>query len=98
MSVRCQLSWVSTDTMIGTWIHESSSLSDTRGAEMIFEFIGPFSDIPITADMSIADLTTLSSFSEKAMAPHSSTLAWKISWTEEPGGLQSMGSLRVGHN
>ena len=30
--------------------------------------------------------------SEKAMAPHSSTLAWKIRWTEEPGGLQSMGS------
>ena len=29
------------------------------------------------------------------MAPHSSTLAWKILWTEEPGGLQSMGSLRV---
>ena len=35
---------------------------------------------------------------EKAMAPHSSTLAWKILWTEEPGRLQSMGSLRVGHN
>ena len=35
---------------------------------------------------------------EKAMAPHSSTLAWKIPWTEEPGGLQSMGSLGVGHN
>ena len=32
------------------------------------------------------------------MAPHSSTLAWKIPRTEEPGGLQSMGSLRVGHN
>ena len=32
------------------------------------------------------------------MAPHSSTLAWKIPWTEEPGGLQSMGSLGVGHN
>ena len=32
------------------------------------------------------------------MAPHSSTLAWKIPWTEEPGGLQSMGSWRVGHN
>ena len=29
------------------------------------------------------------------MAPHSSTLAWKIQWVEEPGGLQSMGSLRV---
>ena len=33
-----------------------------------------------------------------AMAPHSSTLAWKIPWTEEPGRLQSMGSLRVRHN
>ena len=31
------------------------------------------------------------------MAPHSSTLAWKILWTEEPGRLPSMGSLRVGH-
>ena len=36
--------------------------------------------------------------SEKAMAPHSSTLAWKIPWTEEPGKLQSMGSLRVRHD
>ena len=35
---------------------------------------------------------------EKAMAPHSSTLAWKIPWTEEPGGLQSMGSQRAGHD
>ena len=35
---------------------------------------------------------------EKAVAPHSSTIAWKIPWTEEPGRLQSMGSLRVRHN
>ena len=35
---------------------------------------------------------------EKAMAPHSSTLAWKIPWTEDPGRLQSMGSRRVGHD
>ena len=35
---------------------------------------------------------------EKAMAPHSSPLAWKIPWMEEPGRLQSMGSLRVGHD
>ena len=35
---------------------------------------------------------------EKAMAPHSSTLAWKIPWTEESGRLQSMGSLGVGHD
>ena len=35
---------------------------------------------------------------EKEMATHSSTLAWKIPWTEEPGRLQSMGSQRVGHD
>ena len=35
---------------------------------------------------------------EKEMATHSSTLAWKIPWMEEPGGLQSMGSQRVGHD
>ena len=35
---------------------------------------------------------------EKAMAPHSSTLAWKIPWMEEPGRLQSMGSRRIGHD
>ena len=35
---------------------------------------------------------------EKEMATHSSTLAWKIPWTEEPGRLQSMGSQRVGQN
>ena len=37
-------------------------------------------------------------YREKAMAPHSSTLAWKIPWTEEHGRLQSMGSLRVGQD
>ena len=35
---------------------------------------------------------------EKEMATHSSILAWKIPWTEEPGGLQSMGPLKVGHD
>ena len=35
---------------------------------------------------------------EKGMATHSSILAWRIPWTEEPGGLQSMGSQRVRHN
>ena len=42
--------------------------------------------------------TQACSSKEKAMAPHSSTLAWKIPWMEEPGGLQSIGSLRVGHD
>ena len=40
----------------------------------------------------------LAEVSEKAMAPHSSTLAWEIPWMEEPGRLQSMGSLRVRHD
>ena len=35
---------------------------------------------------------------EKEVATHSSNLAWKVPWTEEPGGLQSMGSQRVGHD
>ena len=39
----------------------------------------------------------LAKISEKAMAPHSSTLAWKIPWMEESGELQSMGSLGVGY-
>jgi len=43
-------------------------------------------------------LLKLMSVAEKAMAPHSSILAWKIPWTEEPGRLQSMGSLSVGHD
>ena len=42
--------------------------------------------------------TPMSRPAEKAMATHSSTLAWKIPWMEEPGRLQSMGSLRVGHD
>ena len=42
--------------------------------------------------------TALTTSLEKAMAPHSRTLAWKIPWMEEPGGLQSMGSLRVWHD
>ena len=40
----------------------------------------------------------LATETEKAMAPQSSTLAWKIPWMEEPGRLQSMGLLRVGHD
>ena len=48
--------------------------------------------------ISISYPSIYESLLEKAMAPHCSTLAWKIPWTEEPGGLQSMGSLRVRHD
>ena len=44
-----------------------------------------------------ADWDSLNWYQEKAMAPHSSSLAWKIPWTEEPGRLQFMGSQRVRH-
>ena len=47
-------------------------------------------------DVSI--LRVLRLLTEKAMAPHSSTLAWRIPWMEESGRLQSMGSIRVGHD
>ena len=49
--------------------------------------------------MKVYEFYKLTSISlEKAMAPHSSTLAWKIPWMEEPGRLQSMGSLGVGYD
>ena len=51
----------------------------------------------ILTDLSIISMSN-GIFPEKAMAPHSSTLAWKIPWMEEPGRLQTMGSLRVGHD
>ena len=60
---------------------------------------------PVAQTMSAYNVGDLSSISrgqadplEKEMATHSSTLAWGIPWMEEPGGLQSMGSQRVGHD
>ena len=50
------------------------------------------------SDQNIKKLLLTKKKLEKAMAPHSSTLAWKILWMEEPGRLQSMGLLRVGHD
>ena len=46
----------------------------------------------------LLNCASLNIYPDKAMAPHSSTPAWKIPWMEEPGRLQSMGSLRVGHD
>ena len=68
-----------------------SLLSDTKCSRLILYF--PCSSLGINPFSRRSSL-----FPEKAMAPHSSTLAWKIPWTEEPVRLQSMGSLRVGHD
>ena len=58
-------------------------------------------DFPSSSSMMFCGLVLINFVllsSDKAMAPHSSTLAWKLPWTEEPGRLQPMGSLRVRHN
>ena len=52
-----------------------------------------YNDLKFTAPNHNYLCTNLVKFPEKAMAPHSSTLAWKIPWMEKPGRLQSMGSL-----
>ena len=49
-------------------------------------------------DITLPTKVHLVKATEKVMAPHSSTFAWKILWMEEPDGLQSMGSLRVRHD
>ena len=54
---------------------------------------------PLFEDVTTTNIYIIErNFKQKAMAPHSSTLAWKIPWTEEPGRLQSMGSRRVAHD
>ena len=53
---------------------------------------------PILVTEMTTNFGVLDHWVEKAMAPRSSTLAWKIPWTEEPGKLQSMGSRRVRHD
>ena len=61
-------------------------------------FISIQRQINSLASVALQNRRALDLLMEKAMAPHSSTLAWKIPWMEEPGRLQSMGSLRVGPN
>ena len=64
--------------------------------------MGPFSSYFVCplymTSLTFETFLLSSTVTEKAMAPHSSTFTRKIPWTEEPGGLQSMGSWRVGHN
>ena len=62
-------------------------------SQKIDEEIKSFSDT-----QKLREFSTTKPDLEKAMAPHSGTLAWKIPWMEEPGRLQSMGSHRVGHD
>ena len=58
----------------------------------------PFTSLKPLTLLVLLLLITISPLWEKEMATHSSTLAWRIPWREEPGGLQSTGSQRVGHD
>ena len=68
------------------WIH-LHWINKYQGPSYFFPYVLSFETVYLVNNLHL-----------KAMAPHSSTLAWKIPWTEEPVRLQSMGSLRVGHD
>ena len=75
---------------------------DSRGATMHMKLQGQkymWPSLHLGKRLQISQLHNFRALPwEKALAPHSSTLAWKIPWTGEPGGLHSMGLLRVGHD
>ena len=65
-----------------------------RRASLVAQRVKQLSEMQETWVQSLGQEDSL----EKEMATHSSTLAWKIPWMEEPGALQSIGSQRVGHD
>ena len=81
-----------------SWLHHDNSLLDLYWANSLPCLLNTLG----TRSLQFFWVNQLPGFSpslsEKAMAPHSSPLAWKTPWTEEPGRLQSMGSPRVGHD
>ena len=101
---------MSLDKCTGTCIHHSS-ITQSIFTALKISCAPPIHPSLPTKNLATANLFTVSIVlpfpeyhivsiiqSEKAMATHSSTLAWKIPWTEEPGRLQSMGSLGVRHD
>ena len=77
------------------WTEEPSGLHTVHG---VTKSQTRLRDFTFTFMRYIYFCATVKCKSEKAIASHSSTLAWKTPWREEPGRLQSMGSLRVGHD
>ena len=65
-----------------------------KGVSLVAQIV---KNLPAMREMQVQSLSQKDPL-ENEMASHSSILAWRIAWTEEPGGLQSMGSSRVGHN
>ena len=84
--------------LVAPKLTEWAETSPTRADNRIFNYYNYHLknwDLPQIIKMRFG--SSLPIFSEKAMAHHSSTPAWKVPWTEEPGGLQSMGLLSVRH-
>ena len=77
---------------------ESNSITDTHKHNYVTIHVNNLINLNKTIGILTYIITRLCCLLEKAMAPHSSTLAWKIPWTEDPGSLQTMGSQRVGHD
>ena len=93
---RVRHDWLTTTHSLTRWRGNQESRSQASCKDCYFHFgISPDSLFSILQRNIFLSLGILE---ERAMAPHSRTLDWKISWTEEPGGLQSMGSLRVRHD
>ena len=76
-----------------TYIHSTQCAIDS-GTSLVVQMVKRLSTMQETQVRSLGWEDPL----QKEMAIHSSTIAWKISWTEEPGRLQSMGLQRVGHD
>ena len=76
------------------WLHFLVILIEQRGASLVAQWVKHLPTMWETWVRSLGQEDPL----EKEMATHSSTLAWKIPWTEKPGRLQSMGSQKVGHD
>ena len=87
------LTWLLCFVCILGWLREYSS-SSTPSASVVAETVKNPPAVRETRVQSLGGEDPL----EKGMVTHSSVLAWRIPWTEEPGGLQSMGSQRVGHH
>ena len=97
------LEWVAVPSFRGSsWSRDQTHISyiSCIGRRVLYPLAPPGKPVSGVAKSIIAALILHNSrdSTEKTMATHSSSLAWKIPWTEEPGRLQSVGSLRVGHD
>ena len=88
------MAWLNTKILTKKWYRESRKMKYRIPQQYFFRINKEENFIFLL----FLFINALSTNPEKAMAPHSSTLPWKIPWTEEPGGLQSMGSRRVRHD